>query len=259
MIGRVEDKLVLYDTLAQQIVETIGGPEIFRDPEGDTALSRDGKWIVNGAPTGATMHYTILRRTDRAYFKTENFNRTGYEGRRPAHRPGAVLEPRGRSLRVSGFGERWHAADVRGASPRPQMMPAVLLIVLACAATAAAQSTGVHVNHEKVDAALAKGGVIFDGPQVNIAGGHRDKPGALPTQKGTSIFYITDGGGVLAAGARTQRLSKGDVIVVPAGTAHSFSSRISVDQLSACDCSSPCCRAQKRRSCTSITTKSQRR
>ena len=104
------------------------------------------------------------------------------------------------------------------------MMPAVLLIVLACAAPAAAQSTGVHVNHEKVDAALAKGGVIFDGPQVNIAGGHRDKPGALPTQKGTSIFYITDGGGVLAAGARTQRLSQGDVIVVPAGTAHSFSS-----------------------------------
>ena len=49
MIGRVEDKLVLYDTLAQQIVETIGGPEMFRDPEGDTALSRDGRWIVNGA------------------------------------------------------------------------------------------------------------------------------------------------------------------------------------------------------------------
>ena len=49
MIGRVEDKLVLYDTLKQQIVETIGGPEMFRDPEGDTALSRDGRWIVNGA------------------------------------------------------------------------------------------------------------------------------------------------------------------------------------------------------------------
>jgi quercetin dioxygenase-like cupin family protein len=103
------------------------------------------------------------------------------------------------------------------------MRPAVLLVVLACAVTAAAQSSGVHVNHEKVDAALAKGGVIIDGPQVNIAGGHRDKPGALPTQKGTSILYITDGGGVFTAGARTQRLSKGDVIVVPAGTTHSLS------------------------------------
>jgi hypothetical protein len=80
MIGRVEDKLVLYDTLKQEIVETIGGPEMFRDPEGDTALSRDGRFIVNGAPTGATMHYTILRRSDRVFIKTENFNRTGYEG-----------------------------------------------------------------------------------------------------------------------------------------------------------------------------------
>ena len=49
-------------------------------PRGDTALSRDGKWIVNGATTGATMHYTILRRTDKVFIKTENFNRTGYEG-----------------------------------------------------------------------------------------------------------------------------------------------------------------------------------
>jgi hypothetical protein len=78
MIGRVEDKLVLYDTLKQEIVETIGGPEIFRDPEGDTALSRDGRFIVNGAPTGATMHYTILRRSDRAVLKTEDFSRAGY-------------------------------------------------------------------------------------------------------------------------------------------------------------------------------------
>ena len=98
-----------------------------------------------------------------------------------------------------------------------------MLIVLACAVTAAAQSAGVHVNHEKVDAALAKGGVIIDGPQVTITGGHRDTPGALPTQKGTSIFYITDGGGVFAVGARMQRLDTGDVIVVPAGTTHSLS------------------------------------
>ena len=80
MLGRVEDKLILYDTLKQEIVETIGGPEMFRDPEGDTALSRDGRLIVNGATTGATMHYTIVRRADKAFIKTENFNRAGYEG-----------------------------------------------------------------------------------------------------------------------------------------------------------------------------------
>ena len=35
---------------------------------------------------------------------------------------------------------------------------------------------------------------------------------------------MTDGEGTLAAGARTQRLTKGDVLVVPAGTAQSFTS-----------------------------------
>ena len=80
MLGRVEDKLVVYDSLKQEVVDTIGGPEMFRDPEGDTALSRDGRLLVNGATTGATMHYTIVRRADRAFIKTENFSRAGYEG-----------------------------------------------------------------------------------------------------------------------------------------------------------------------------------
>ena len=38
-------------------------------------------------------------------------------GRRPAHRPGAVLESRGRPVRLPRAGEGRHAADVR--SPRP--------------------------------------------------------------------------------------------------------------------------------------------
>ena len=64
----------------------------------------------------------------------------------------------------------------------------------------------------------------FDTPQARVAGGHRDKSGALETQKSTTILYVTDGEGMFAAGARTERLTKGDVIVVPAGTAQSFTS-----------------------------------
>jgi quercetin dioxygenase-like cupin family protein len=96
------------------------------------------------------------------------------------------------------------------------------LFVLGFAASAAAQSDGVYVNHEKVNAALAKGGVLLSAPQVQVAGGHRDKPGALETQKGTTILYVTDGEGVFAAGPRSQRLTKGDVIVVPAEMTQSF-------------------------------------
>lgn len=98
------------------------------------------------------------------------------------------------------------------------------LILLIFAAAADAQPGAVYVHHDKVNAALAKGGALVDVPQVRVAGAHRDKPGALETQKGTTIIYVTDGEGVFAAGARSQRLAKGEVLVVPAGTPQSFTS-----------------------------------
>jgi len=101
---------------------------------------------------------------------------------------------------------------------------AASLFLLVFAAATAAQSGGVYVNHEKVDAALAKGGVLVSAPQVRVAGGHRDKPGALETQKTTTILYVTDGEGVFTMGARSQRLTKGDLLVVPAGTPQAFTS-----------------------------------
>ena len=99
-----------------------------------------------------------------------------------------------------------------------------VLVHLSLATTAVAQPGVAYVPRQKVDAALAKGGVMFDRPQLRVAGGHRDKPGALETQKGTTILYVTGGEGMFTAGAKSQRLAKGDVIVVPAGTSQSFTS-----------------------------------
>jgi len=98
------------------------------------------------------------------------------------------------------------------------------LLLLGAAVNAEAQPGAVYVNRAKVDAALAKGGAIFDAPQARAVGVHRDKPGALETQKGTSIIYVTDGEGMFAAGAHMQRLTKGNVLVVPAGTTQAFTS-----------------------------------
>ena len=98
------------------------------------------------------------------------------------------------------------------------------LFLLGFASGAAAQSGAVHVPHDKVNAALAKGGVLVATPQVQIAGGHRAKPGPLETRDGTTIIFVTDGEGVFAAGAQSQRLTKGEVLVVPAGTTQSFTS-----------------------------------
>ena len=98
------------------------------------------------------------------------------------------------------------------------------LFLLGAAAAAAAQPGAAYVKRDKVDAALAKGGAVFDAPQARASGFHRDKPGSLDMQKGTTIIYVTDGEGIFAAGARTQRLTKGDVLVVPAGTPQAFTS-----------------------------------
>jgi quercetin dioxygenase-like cupin family protein len=98
------------------------------------------------------------------------------------------------------------------------------LILLVYASAADAQSGAVYVHQDKVNAALAKGGALVDAPQVRVAGANRNKPGTLETQKGSTIIYVTDGEGVLAAAGQSQRLTKGDVLVVPAGTPQSFTS-----------------------------------
>jgi mannose-6-phosphate isomerase-like protein (cupin superfamily) len=102
---------------------------------------------------------------------------------------------------------------------------AVFLLVPHFAATGAAQNDAAFVSHDKVSAALAKGGVLFERPQVRVAAGHRDKPGALqPRPDATTIIFVTAGDGTFAANGQSRRLRAGDLIVVPAGTAQSFTS-----------------------------------
>lgn len=98
------------------------------------------------------------------------------------------------------------------------------LLVLTAAATAGAQSNAVHVSHDVVSRALARGGTLVVAPHVRVVGGHRDRPGALDTQTGTSILLVTDGAGTLVTNAQSHRLTKGDLMVVAAGTAQSFAS-----------------------------------
>ncbi len=98
----------------------------------------------------------------------------------------------------------------------------LFLFVAGSVPTTFAQTGAVHVPHDTVNAALVKGGVLVTAAQVQVAGVHRDMPGELETQQRTTILYVTAGDGMFAAGVQTQRLTKGDVLVVPAGTAQSF-------------------------------------
>ena len=101
-----------------------------------------------------------------------------------------------------------------------------------------------YVSHDKVAAALAKGGPLAKGPDLTVSGSHREKAGEVEVHdKETDVIYVIDGeatfvtggtmvGGKMTApeqwkgtdvkGGQTHKLTKGDVVVVPAGTPHWF-------------------------------------
>jgi mannose-6-phosphate isomerase-like protein (cupin superfamily) len=127
-------------------------------------------------------------------------------------------------------------------------MTRILVLVAALAAAGAtgkAQSSQVtQVDHEKVAAALAKGGALVTAKDFTVQGIHRAGPGQVEIHaKETDIFYVTDGeativtGGTMVGGRQTapnqlrgsdvkggesRHLRKGDVIVIPAGVPHWF-------------------------------------
>ncbi len=76
MIGHVAGKQVIYDVVQQKIVGQLGNREIFPDPEGDIALSRDNNWFVNGfkKKREGKNYYTIYRRNDGTHVRTPGFN-----------------------------------------------------------------------------------------------------------------------------------------------------------------------------------------
>ena len=105
-------------------------------------------------------------------------------------------------------------------------------------------SAGTHVDAAKVAAALAKGGPLVTRSDLLVQGSHREASGQVEVHdKETDVFYVIDGsatfitGGTMIdgkitksgqwlgkdiKGGETHHLSKGDVIVIPAGTPHWF-------------------------------------
>lgn len=126
----------------------------------------------------------------------------------------------------------------------------ISLLVLASILTAALLMGGdgasmvTYVSHEKVAAAFVKGGGLASGPDYSVGAMHRSASGAAELhEKQTDVYYVADGeatfvtGGVLIGdkvvspgqhqgtgirGGDVHHLSKGDVLVIPAGVPHWF-------------------------------------
>jgi quercetin dioxygenase-like cupin family protein len=102
----------------------------------------------------------------------------------------------------------------------------------------------IFVDHDKVAAALAKGGGLVSASDVLVQGAHRDKAGQVEVHdKEMDVIYVIDGTATFVTGGKIvgaknsrpgqwlgtdvtggtpQKLVKGDVVVVPAGTPHWF-------------------------------------
>lgn len=70
IIGSSEGKQVVYDTAQKQIVASLGGKDVFPNPEGDVSLSPDGSWFVNSHREGEYNHYTFLELKTRRVVKS---------------------------------------------------------------------------------------------------------------------------------------------------------------------------------------------
>jgi len=101
-----------------------------------------------------------------------------------------------------------------------------------------------YIDHTKVAAALAKSETLVRSPVLTVMGSHRAAPGQVEVhEKETDVFYVTEGeatfvtGGSMTGGKVTEpgqlrgstiqggeshHLTKGDVMVIPAGTPHWF-------------------------------------
>lgn len=80
LIGRQGRKQVLYDVRQKKVIEQWGTPEIFPNPEGDIALSPDGRWFVNGHKSGDRNYYTVYRRADGAFARSAGIYKGRYGG-----------------------------------------------------------------------------------------------------------------------------------------------------------------------------------
>jgi quercetin dioxygenase-like cupin family protein len=117
---------------------------------------------------------------------------------------------------------------------------AAALLLTASVLGAAEDSKVTFVGHDQV----AKGGGLVTAPNLSITVAHRTEPGMVEVHdKETDTFYVLDGSATIVTGGKmtggsvtgpgqqrgtditggqTQHLTKGDVMVIPAGVPHWF-------------------------------------
>jgi len=119
---------------------------------------------------------------------------------------------------------------------------ATLFTIGVLAAAQSGNSGVIHVDPDKVAAALAKGGSLVTAPDLLVSGAHRQAAGQVEVHdKETDVLYILDGEATLVTGGKmvggtvsrpgqwvgtditggqTHHVAKGEVFMIPAGVPH---------------------------------------
>src|SRR5712692_4570830 len=133
---------------------------------------------------------------------------------------------------------------LRGANMKLWLIAASLFTIGVLAGAQSDRSGAIHVDPEKVAAALAKGGSLVTRPDLLVSGSHREAAGQVEIHdKETDVLYVVDGeatfvtGGQMVGGkvtrpgqwlgsditgGQSRHIAKGDVFVIPAGIPHWF-------------------------------------
>lgn len=106
LIGRDGKDQIRFDVERDEIVGKLGTPEIFPNPEGDVALSPDGKWFVNGHGDGGKNFHTVLRLSDGAWTRTAGLDQGGYIHGDLRIDPAPCWNRTGTQLLVTGIDEK---------------------------------------------------------------------------------------------------------------------------------------------------------
>jgi glc operon protein GlcG len=124
------------------------------------------------------------------------------------------------------------------------MLSAITAAAAVCLNAAGGSPAVTYIGHDKVAEAISKGGNLVTASDLTVLGSHRAGPGQVEVHdKETDVFYVVEGtatfvtGGTMIdgkttrpgqwlgkdiKGGETHHLSKGDVIVIPAGIPHWF-------------------------------------
>jgi len=118
------------------------------------------------------------------------------------------------------------------------------LLLTVIAADPTQKSAILHLDHQKVDEAFARGGPLLSTNNFKVVAGRRTGPGEVEIHEhDTDIFYILEGSATFVTGGKavdqrssgsgemrakeivggeSHQLNKGDIIVIPKGIPHWF-------------------------------------